>query len=119
MRGDMTVERKRGLQVVDEWQFQLKADGKPWIILEPHQHWQLVEMITQTITEAVAEAEAEAVAHATGRLNMAIAVEQERERITNVLTEAAQQYDGGAMVTSNHIKYHLLDIAAAIRKVKP
>jgi len=65
-----------------------------------HDTW---SRIVQAITEAVAEAET--VAHATGRLNMAIAVEQEQERCAKV---ALSYYpDDGP------------GIAAAIRVVKP
>ena len=62
----------------------------------------LADRISQAITTAVAEAEA--VAHATGRLNMELAVETERERCAKM---AESMYQKGQIGS---------DIAAAIRK---
>jgi len=66
----------------------------------------LVLEFEKEIAEAVAEAEA--VAHATGRLNMALAIENEQERCAKVADRWAR--DGAP---------NGAEIAAAIRKVKP
>jgi len=69
--------------------------------------------IEGAIHEAVAEAEA--VAHATGRLNMALAIENERERCAEVAepTVSEHAHENGCVYCTRE------RIAAAIRKVKP